>query len=459
MKKVYVVLVLFCAFLKMFADDGDKLRLAVMEFEDRSGEIPQKTLSDATEYLRGALISANKYIVIASERQSQAMVKDMKKESYKECNDKNCQIQLGQALSADTILRTTITRLGKTFVIASELIDLEKEATVVGAREKYDGTENSMSEALDNIAEKVISAYESIQHAENESEDRQPQQKTTQGSKDSRDCEQARQENSINAWRTYLRKHSKGECAEEAKENLDKMICEQAEDQNSLKAWENYAKEFPNGDCIIKAEANIKALKEDAKIEQYSKQEELLKSFYSSADERMDRKFTGRYNFGIATAFDTPNKFGISTGFDFNFNVFQKPIGGGAGNLFVGFGFDFEYYAPTEDLEYNTHLLEVPIMLNFGYDFRVNNYTLRYVGFWFSAGAGIDVFIWDSNDDDDWDDEGPDSKIYGSFAWELGFEMIFRSRFIMNFGFGGFAGEAYEYYDGSHFFFNIGTIF
>ena len=130
MKRFCIVFVLFLTFCQLFADD-DKLRLAVMEFEDRSGEIPQKTLSDATEYLRGALISANKYIVIASERQSQAMVKDMKKESYKECNDKNCQIQLGQALSADTILRTTITRLGKTFVIASELIDLEKEATVV----------------------------------------------------------------------------------------------------------------------------------------------------------------------------------------------------------------------------------------------------------------------------------------------------------------------------------------
>ena len=166
MKKIFVVLVLFCAFFKLFADDEDKLRLAVMEFEDRSGSLSKQMLSDATEYLRGALISANKYIVIAQERQSQAMVKDMKKESYKECNDKNCQIQLGQALSADTILRTTITRLGKTFVIASELIDLEKEATVVGAREKYDGTENSMSEALDNIAEKVIAAYESIQNSE-----------------------------------------------------------------------------------------------------------------------------------------------------------------------------------------------------------------------------------------------------------------------------------------------------
>lgn len=166
MKKICIVLVLFCAFFKMFADDDDKLRLAVMEFEDRSGTLSKQLLADATEYLRGALISANKYIVIATERQNQTMIKDMKKESYKECNDKSCQIQLGKALAAETILRTTITRLGQTFVIASELVDLAKEATVVGAREKYDGTENSMSEALDNIAEKVIAAYESIQNSE-----------------------------------------------------------------------------------------------------------------------------------------------------------------------------------------------------------------------------------------------------------------------------------------------------
>lgn len=166
MKKILIVFVLFCAFFKMFAEDDEKLRLAVMEFEDRNGTLSKQLLSDATEYLRSALTSANKYTVIAKERQEQAMIKEMKKESYKECNDKNCQIPLGQALSADTILRTTITRLGKTFIIASELIDLAKEATIVGAREKYDGSEESLSVALDNIAEKVIHAYDSAMNKE-----------------------------------------------------------------------------------------------------------------------------------------------------------------------------------------------------------------------------------------------------------------------------------------------------
>ena len=160
MKKICIAFVLFCAFFKVFAEDDEKLRLAVMEFEDRSGKISKQTLSDATEYVRASIISSNTYIVISKERQEQAMIKEMKKESYKACNDKNCQIPLGQALSADTIMRTTITFFGGIYTISSELIDLEKEATIIGAKKNYDGSEESMREALDFIVEKVISTYQ-----------------------------------------------------------------------------------------------------------------------------------------------------------------------------------------------------------------------------------------------------------------------------------------------------------
>lgn len=173
MKKICVVLVLFCAFFKMFAEDDEKLRLAVMEFEDRSGKISKQTLSDATEYVRASIISSNTYIVISKERQEQEMIKEMKKESYKACNDKNCQIPLGQALSADTIMRTTITFFGGVYTISSELIDLEKEATIIGAKKNYDGNEESMREALDFIVEKVISTYQGMVSAEKEAQTRE----------------------------------------------------------------------------------------------------------------------------------------------------------------------------------------------------------------------------------------------------------------------------------------------
>ena len=157
MKQIFVVfsLILFSLFLFAEEDDDDKLKLAVMEFEDLSGKLSPQMLSGATEYMRGAFVSTNKYVVIAKERQEKAMIKEMKKESYKSCNDKNCQIPLGQALSADTILRTTINFFGGFYTITSELIDLAKEATVSGAKQNFDGSERSLVMAIDRIVVQI----------------------------------------------------------------------------------------------------------------------------------------------------------------------------------------------------------------------------------------------------------------------------------------------------------------
>ena len=159
MKKITVFALffaIFCTFSTMFAEDDEKLILAVMEFDDLSGKLPKEMLSGATEYMRSAFVASNKFIVIAKERQETAMIKKMKAESYKLCNDKNCQIPLGKALSADTILRTSINFFGGTYTITSELISLEKEATEVGTNATFDGSEDSLKAALDSIVAKII---------------------------------------------------------------------------------------------------------------------------------------------------------------------------------------------------------------------------------------------------------------------------------------------------------------
>ena len=155
MKRFCILFLLFLFSARLFAAENEKLILAVMEFEDRSGTLSEKTLSDAAEYLRSAFANSNKFLLIAKERQEKAMINEMKKESYKACNDKNCQIPLGQALSADTILRTTINFFGGIYTITSEFIDLAREATVIAAKQKFDGSERSLMEALDKIEEKI----------------------------------------------------------------------------------------------------------------------------------------------------------------------------------------------------------------------------------------------------------------------------------------------------------------
>jgi len=129
----------------------EKLKLAIMEFEDRSETLDQTMLSNAAEYLRSEFVGSDQFVIIAKERQEKALIKEMKKESYQICKDKSCQIPLGQALSADTILRTTINYFGGVYTITTELIDLAKEATVKGAKFQFDGSEPGMVKAMDRI--------------------------------------------------------------------------------------------------------------------------------------------------------------------------------------------------------------------------------------------------------------------------------------------------------------------
>ena len=246
---------MFLFTFNLFADDEEeKLRLAVMEFEDLSGKLSKNMLSRATELIRSKFVSSNKFIVIAKERQEKAMISEMKKESYKACNDKNCQIPLGQALSADTILRTTINFFGGVYTITSELVDLEKEATVEGAEATFDGSEKSLIPALNNIVTQIIGTKT------------QKEQSSQTSVQDQRACERARKDKSLSTWGQYLEFFPRGGCAEEAKISMDKISCSQAEKESTIEGWEKYLKNYPKGECSFDAKVEIQKLETDKTI-------------------------------------------------------------------------------------------------------------------------------------------------------------------------------------------------
>ena len=56
------------------------------------------------------------------QRKCSGIDKEMKKESYKCAMMKSVRSLLGQALSADTILRSTVTELGGLFILGVELM-------------------------------------------------------------------------------------------------------------------------------------------------------------------------------------------------------------------------------------------------------------------------------------------------------------------------------------------------
>lgn len=451
MKKICIALVLFCAFFKMFADDDERLKLAVMDFEDLSGKLSEDTLAGASEYFRVIFAQTNRYIIISKDRQKN-QISDMRKKfntdpSYKACTDKNCQIQLGQALSADLILKTSVSFFAGSYTLASELIDLEKEATIITATEEYDGSPTALKTAIKNIVAKIVKTETEI-NGEIASQEKKPRKSSS--SKDAIACEYAKSESNDFAWKAYLEKYPNGECKAEANDALDSMACKNAEKKNSAQGWKEYLNEFPDGKCEFKAQTTLQKLKAKEQKENGSREkaEEKQQNFNSRADEKLNGIFSGRWNIGLGIAFNKPNIVGLSSGLDFDFKVFSKPYGGGAGNLFVGFGIDLRYWIPQKDEDgfwhdheqhctvdfVFDHLINLPLQLNLGYEFKIANPTLRYIGLWFAPGFSFDIA---RNIDESNNNRHRSNYFQISFSWEVAIDIIFKNGMLLNISFGG----------------------
>lgn len=161
------------------------------------------------------------------------------------------------------------------------------------------------------------------------------------------------------------------------------------------------------------------------------------------------------------------NQFGVSIGLDFNWRLFQKTDGEGAGELYFGFGFDLQYWVPTsavtnsylkdyyyyQEDERNKylalHYMRVPVMLNVSYDFKVNAGKLRRVGPKLSAGVNNNFFITESdyNHDDEKIKEDFEQFIDRiefqqlSFSWSLGLNLVFSNRCFLAVSVGGDKGS------------------
>ncbi len=114
-----------------------KPKVAVMELSDQTRSVNAGLRESLTDALRSNLAQSGRFVVIDKGRQAAALkrlVAEQKKESYKACYASSCQIPLGQALAADTVLRTKLTRVGSSYLLIGELVDLAKEAVTHAAQ-------------------------------------------------------------------------------------------------------------------------------------------------------------------------------------------------------------------------------------------------------------------------------------------------------------------------------------
>jgi hypothetical protein len=140
--------------------ESSKWVVAVMRVEDLNADLKDRAIDpDLVDNLGDQMrvfVSQRGIKTIdpsAQDRVLKEQIETAKKESYKECYDDSCQIELGKALAASHILRARITRFGKRCVLNAELIDLRAEVTVSAASAQGDCEAEgflSMSEAAAN---------------------------------------------------------------------------------------------------------------------------------------------------------------------------------------------------------------------------------------------------------------------------------------------------------------------
>jgi hypothetical protein len=128
--------------------------VAVFDIEDQSGRIGASTLAQLTEYLAARLTQVCGYKVIPRDQLRERLVKQ-KRESYRQCFDQRCQIELGKAMAAEKSLATKLIRAGKACALTSMLYDLRSEATERAATVKTECTEEALLGGMEQLAKQL----------------------------------------------------------------------------------------------------------------------------------------------------------------------------------------------------------------------------------------------------------------------------------------------------------------
>ncbi len=153
---VLVVLSISFTFHPGSAAGADRTPIvAVFDMEATRVKITRQELRDLSDHLATLLTSTGRYQVVPRS-ELRARLQQQKVESYKECVDQSCQVELGRELAAEKTLSSKVVRLGKKCTIHLNLFDLRKAAAEKGASERGACDVDSIVVSLEKAAAKLV---------------------------------------------------------------------------------------------------------------------------------------------------------------------------------------------------------------------------------------------------------------------------------------------------------------
>lgn len=138
---------------------AEKPKLAVMNFVDETdGKLSKDLVRNGSKLIRSRFTrNAKKVYEVVTDRENESALAAIKKESHRSDRDRDFQIELGKQVSAAKIVMSTIGALDKTtFLITSTLTDVSRGIDETSADATFDGTTQSLMEAVDSIIEQLL---------------------------------------------------------------------------------------------------------------------------------------------------------------------------------------------------------------------------------------------------------------------------------------------------------------
>ncbi len=131
--------------------------VAVFMMESRGSRLKADEVVSLTDYLSTLLGEGGKLQIIPRDELVKR-IRASKSKSHKECYDSSCQIELGRELAANYSISSAISRVGSKCLLTASVWDLSKATQIEAATEKSSCKADDLIDAVDKIAQSLISA-------------------------------------------------------------------------------------------------------------------------------------------------------------------------------------------------------------------------------------------------------------------------------------------------------------
>lgn len=128
--------------------------VAVFDIEDKGVELSGELLSRMSDYLAMSLAAAGAFQIIPRDQLRERLTKQ-KQESFRQCYEQSCQIEIGRELAAQKTLASVIMKIGSMCLMTSVLYDLKRATSEGGARAEGKCTEDGIVGQIKAIVQQL----------------------------------------------------------------------------------------------------------------------------------------------------------------------------------------------------------------------------------------------------------------------------------------------------------------